>query len=142
MKFVNLAVVSAAFIVCLQASAVKASDETEVKPSKLEKALGKYERTGETERCLTHSRVRHTRVVDDNHIIFELSPRSYYLSTLPRRCHSLGFHKAIKMTVRGGSICARETFQVLDNSVAMGPLCSFGEFEKLTKKKVEKETSE
>lgn len=141
MKFLKLAAIVAVSIGSLQHQ-VAVADEQEAEPSKLEKALAKFERTGEKRRCLTHSRIRYTRVVDDNNIIFEITPSSYYLNTLPRRCNSLGFHEAIKLTVRGGTVCARETFEVLDNSVTMGHLCSFGEFEKLTKKKVDKEVSE
>lgn len=113
-----------------------ASDEEEM--SKLDKALKKYERTGEMKRCLNPTRIRQSRVVDDNHIIFEISSRKVYLMTLPRKCPRLGFHRAIKYDVRGGSICKSDLFEVFDSMGIRGPNCSFGEFERLTRKKDKK----
>jgi len=103
--------------------------------SKLDKALVKYERTGEMKRCLNPTRIRHSNVVDDMHIIFEVTGRKVYLNTLPRKCSSLGFHRAIKYTVRGGTICKGDLFEVFDSSGIRGVSCSFGEFEKLDLKK-------
>jgi len=133
------------FAIALSASPALLADDAAKdeasEPTKLEKALQKFERTGEMEKCVTHSRIRHTRVVDDNHIIFELSGGNYYLNTLPRKCHSLGFHQGIKYTVRGSTVCYREMFSVLDGSSVMGPMCNFGQFEKLEKQKKNTETS-
>jgi len=111
----------------------KTSDGEEM--SKLEKAMVKYDRTGEMKSCLSSSRIRHTRVVDDEHIIFEMPGSKTYLNTLPRRCPRLGYHKSIKYTVRGGSICKNDIFEVFDSAGLIGISCSFGEFEKLEKKK-------
>ena len=109
------------------------SSEEEI--SKLEKALVKYDRTGEMKSCLSPSRIRHTRVIDDEHIIFEMRGNKVYLNTLPRRCSRLGFHKSIKYTVRGGSLCKNDIFEVFDSAGLMGTSCTFGEYEKLEKKK-------
>jgi hypothetical protein len=129
----------------LVAAPLAADDDAgkESKPTEIEKALAKFDRTGETKKCVNPGRIRNMRVVDDNHIIFELPGRTYYLNNLPRRCRSLGFHESIMYKVRGGSLCERELFQVLDGSSIPGAHCSFGKFEKLVKKKPsEKEGAE
>jgi len=109
------------------------ADKEEI--SKLDEALVKYERTGEMKNCINPARIRHSRVVDDTHIIFEVTASKVYLNTLPRKCSSLGFHRAIAYQVRGGSLCKGDLFEVFDStSHISGAHCSFGAFEKLDKK--------
>jgi len=110
--------------------------------SDLDKALVKYERTGIMKSCVNPVRIRNTRVVDDFHIIFEITSRKKYLNTLPRKCPSLGFHRAIKYTVRGGTLCKNDLFEVFDSSGIHGAHCSFGEFEQLKLKKDKDEKKE
>ncbi len=108
--------------------------DTAQKQSKLEKALAKYDRTGKMKRCVTPQRVRNTRVVDDTHIIFEMTGRQVYLNSLPRRCPRLGYLKSISYEVRGGTICNNDLFSAFD-SVSVDTInCVFGEFEALTLK--------
>ncbi|MFC3051596.1 hypothetical protein [Kordiimonas pumila] len=111
------------------------ADETPTppEPTKLDKALDGYTRTGEMKRCLSPSRIRQTRVVDDNNIIFEVSGREKYLNTLPHKCSSLGFHEAIAYEVRGGFLCSGDIFRVIDSTPIPGPSCQFGQYEKLEK---------
>lgn len=130
-------------VACVLAAGSVVGDEDTQKDeqSALEKALMKYERTGEVKKCINPTRIRHSRVVDDFHIIFEMTGRKSYLSTLPRKCHSLDFHKSIKYTVRGGSLCRNDLFEVFNSTGIHGPTCSFGEFEEL-KLKPKKEKDE
>jgi len=109
-----------------------AAEEKEM--TKLDTALLKYVRTGNEKNCLNTTRIRNSRVIDDNHIIFEVRGRKVYLNTLPRKCPTLGFHKAIQYTVRGGAICKNDLFQVFDTTGIRGVGCSFGAFEELNKK--------
>ena len=119
--------------VMLAASGVTADEEK--KQTRFEKTMAKYERSGETKNCLNPTRLRHSNVLDDYNIIFEVSPKRAYLTTLKRKCHSLGFHRAISYTVRGSQICANDIFRVFDSSSHIpGASCSFGKFEKITKK--------
>jgi len=104
------------------------------KMSKLDKAIKKFDRTGETERCVTPTRIRQTRVVDDYHIIFEMVGRKTLLNVLPRKCHSLGFQETILYTVRGGQLCRGDIFSVLGRDGRPRSSCVFGDFEQLEKK--------
>lgn len=111
--------------------------------SKLDKAIKKFDRTGETERCVSPYRIRQTRVVDDNHIIFEMVGRKTLLNVLPRKCHSLGFQETILYTVRGGQLCRGDIFSVLGHGGRTSNSCVFGDFEQLEKKeKTEKSAKE
>jgi len=111
-------------------------------PTKLDKALAKFNRTGEMKKCLIPHRIRRTKVVDDDHIIFEITSREQYLNTLPRTCRSLDFHQSIIYTVRGGSLCSTDTFRVLDQPSFSGTVCQFGKFEKLVRKDLKKTVEE
>lgn len=110
------------------------------KPSKYEKVMAKYERTGETKRCVNPTRLSESRILDDTHILFRVSPNKAYLNTLPRKCRSLKFNQAISYTVRGSQLCSRDFFRVIDSNMIPGASCSFGEFEKVVKKKADSDS--
>lgn len=104
------------------------------KVTKFDKVMGKYERSGETTRCVSPSRLRESQILDDTHILFRVSTNKAYLNTLPRQCRALRRDDAISYTVRGGQLCANDMFQVLDMNLNPGASCSFGKFEKVQKK--------
>ncbi len=110
------------------------AEEKDAHSERYQKAMAKYERTGEMKRCISPIRLRHTNVLDDNHIIFEVSGKKAYLNKLSHRCHSLGFHRAFTYEVRGNRICKRDRLSVLDTTMPMvGPSCFLGEFEEIKK---------
>lgn len=124
---------------CLSAAAVMVAagglgaDDTG-KESKFDKVMAKYERTGETRRCVSPHRLKGSRILDDTHILFEVSPKRAYLNTLPRQCRSLKFNQGITYTVRGGQLCFNDMFQVFDSNLRPWASCSFGKFEEVHKK--------
>ena len=109
---------------------------------KLDKALEKFTRTGETKNCINPRRIRDTKIVDENYIIFRVAGKTSYLNSLPRRCRTLDFYQAIIYRVRGSSLCSNDIFQVFDRSGITGGSCSFGKFEKLAKKAPEEQKTE
>ena len=114
------------------ASGVGADEANKV--SKFDKVMAKYERSGETIRCVSPARLKDSQILDDTHILFRVSPKKAYLNTLPRQCRALRRDDAISYTVRGGQLCANDLFRVLDMTLRPGASCSFGEFEKIEKK--------
>lgn len=106
----------------------------EAKVSKFDKVMAKYERTGETKRCVSPHRLKGSRILDDTHILFEVSPKRAYLNTLPRQCRSLKFNQGITYTVRGGQLCFNDMFQVFDSTLRPWASCSFGKFEEVQMK--------
>lgn len=136
MKSLGLALVSCA----LAATAAGAGDEGK-NPEKVAKELAKYERTGEMKTCINPTRIRHTKILDDYHLIFEGNNRTSYLVTLKRRCPGLAFEESIAYTVRGGSLCRTDVFQVLGTGVIPRASCGLEQFEvlkELPKEKKEK----
>lgn len=131
---------------CFAVTGVTADDEKSVEeakePTKLEKAMAKYEKTGETKRCISPAYIRDSNVVDDNHIIFRWSSKKAYLNTLKRKCHSLDFHESIAYTVRGGQICRGDIFRVINGTNMGGSVCSFGDFEVLKRKEKPQEDTQ
>lgn len=105
----------------------------EEKSDRYQKQMAKYEKTGEFENCVSVSRIRSTKVLDDNHIIFEMRGNKAYLNTLDRRCNSLGFRRQIAYNVRNNRICNVDFFNVIDNFGSIAT-CGFGKFEALEEK--------
>ncbi|MEM9330763.1 MAG: DUF6491 family protein [Pseudomonadota bacterium] len=111
-------------------NASKAKDQS----AKLEKALKKFNKTGEVDRCLSTHRIRNIRAPDDRHLIIRYSASVSYLSKLPFRCSGLGFHEAIAYKSFGNRICRSDRFRVISSNRFLGAGCGFGSFEKLKRK--------
>ena len=86
-----------------------------------------YQATGESKRCVGYSRIRRTEVLDDNTILFHMAGRKTYANILKYECPSLGFQRAIKYTVRGGTLCNIDYVEVITSSNS-GPTCRLGSF--------------
>lgn len=110
------------------------------KAEKLAKALEKYEKTGKVERCVTLNRIRTSRVIDDNHILFIMKGKKAYLNTLPHRCSRLGFERSFSYKVSFNQLCNVDIITVFDSTGGIqGPSCGLGKFVEYKKKpKVEK----
>lgn len=128
-------VTSAAILLILIATgtgSVPANSDSSSK--KIKKALEKFERTGESRRCLSRHTISSIRAVDDRHLIIRVSPKISYLSRLPHRCFGLRFNEGIAYKPLVGQICRADTFKVLDGNGSFGAFCGFGSFEKLHRK--------
>jgi hypothetical protein len=105
----------------------------ETQAERLAKELAKFDRTGEVQNCVSQSQIKNTIVLDDMHIIYELSGNNYFLNTLDRKCPQLGFNRAYSMNIRGGQVCNNDIIQVFENP-GIGVSCGLGKFEKLNVK--------
>lgn len=86
--------------------------------------------TGEAERCVNTSSIRHSRVHDDRTIDFEVGSRTYR-NTLGRGCSGLGFERSFTYSTSINRLCAGEIIYVLrtmGGRPERGPGCSLGEF--------------
>jgi hypothetical protein len=111
-----------------------ASVAFETQAERLEKELAKYDRTGEVQNCVSQNQIKNTNVLDDMHIIYELSGNNFLLNTLDRKCPQLGFNRAYSINVRGGQVCNNDIIHVFENS-GTGGACGLGKFEKLNIKR-------
>lgn len=127
MKYLAALILSGLFFSFAQAE--------DAKEDKLAKALEKYTKTGKVERCVNLRRIRSTKVVDDQHIIFKMSGKKAYLNTLTHKCPRLGFEKSFSYKTSISQLCNVDIITVLDTSMGMsGPSCGLGKFEELVKK--------
>ena len=95
-----------------------------------------YEATGVSKRCISHTRIRRTEVVDNYTILFHMVGRKTYANIMERECRGLAFQSAIKYVVRGGTLCNIDSIEVLTSSFG-GPICGLGDFHEIEKIKVE-----
>ena len=90
--------------------------------------LQKYTSTGEKENCIEARKIKESRVLDSQNILFRLEGRDYYLNKLPQRCGGLGFNRGFSYDLSGSrTLCAADP---IHTEVSV---CMLGQFEKLEK---------
>ncbi|MFN3370543.1 MAG: DUF6491 family protein [Sphingomonadaceae bacterium] len=89
---------------------------------------------GDPVSCITRSRIRSIRVIDDQTIDFEMNSRQRYRNELPFRCSGLTFGSTIQHRSRTSQLCSGSTFTVRSMGGApSGPSCSLGRFQPLVR---------
>lgn len=89
---------------------------------------------GDPVTCISRSRIRSVRVIDDQTIDFELNSRQRYRNELPFRCSGLGSGSTIEHRSRTSQLCSGSTFTVRSLGAApVGPGCSLGRFQPLVR---------
>ncbi|MEX1147205.1 MAG: DUF6491 family protein [Sphingomonadales bacterium] len=118
--------------------AAAADDHEDAAEIEVPAELEAYERTGKMVNCVDTNRVRNTRVLDNQHIIFEMRGGRDYLNTLPYRCSQLGFNESFSYTLRGfNKLCNVDFITVITGSgpgPVRGASCGLGQFELIEKK--------
>ena len=83
----------------------------------------------QTERCITASRIRSTKVIDGQTILFRMAgDKQQQVNKLRRRCPGLASEKRFGYEVRTGQLCRGDIIFVL-SSFGTGSRCSLGYFE-------------
>lgn len=104
--------------------------------TKSEKYLGKKES------CIEVVRIKETRILDDQTILFGMRGGEFYLNRLPVRCISLKIAGGFSYSTSIDKLCKQDTIKVVQPGSAPGQTCSIGEFvefkEKGTIDKIEK----
>lgn len=86
---------------------------------------------GETESCISITRIRNSRVHDDRTIDFEMTGGKVYRNTLPGRCPRLGFEEAFTYSTSLSRLCNTEIIYVLESvggELRRGAGCGLGDF--------------
>ncbi len=101
--------------------------------------LAQFEATGETEDCLSTTRIQSITPLDDRHFLVRVGTNDYYLNKVSSRCG--GASRAgnrLQYTISGGQLCRNEIISVVDNSsgFTVGS-CGLNSFEKLERVEVE-----
>jgi hypothetical protein len=104
--------------------------------TKAEKYLGKKES------CIDSSRIKETRVLDNQTILFEMRGGGFYINRLPAQCTSLKIAGGFSYTTSIDKLCKQDMIKVVQQSSAPSNSCPIGEFVKFEEKgtvdKVEK----
>ncbi|MEM8769467.1 MAG: DUF6491 family protein, partial [Pseudomonadota bacterium] len=86
----------------------------------------------ERERCINTRSVRNTEVLDDRHIVFELSSKRYYLVQFKHRCFRLRPRSTVIYETRSNQLCRLDAIRAGDGSMLsstdIGPPCSIPGF--------------
>lgn len=95
---------------------------------------GALDRTPED--CISVSRVRSTRVIDDRTILFYMRGRDAYRNDLPVTCPRLAQEERFAYEARIGRLCDSDTITVLESfggRFERGATCRLGQFHPITR---------
>ncbi|WP_411820179.1 DUF6491 family protein [Hyphococcus formosus] len=95
--------------------------------------LAKYEKTGETQTCLSTSRIRSIDPIDDLNFLVHMNNRDVYLNKVSGKCHGASrVGNRLQYTITANQLCRNEIITVVDNSLntTVGS-CGLNSFEEL-----------
>ncbi len=90
--------------------------------------------------CVTVSRIRRTKIIDDKTILFYMRGSGIYQNILERDCPRLEREGRFMYEIRGYRLCDIDTITVLDRFGAgfgRGFTCRLGEFHPITREEAE-----
>lgn len=120
-------------------SAAQAMDEVDDAPEWPEK-LSKYEPTGQYENCLGVTRIKQSKIIDKQHILFKTNGGKDYVVTLTRKCHSLASYRGISYATSLHKLCAQDIINVFDGGTRWSyGSCGLDKFELVTEKEVDQD---
>lgn len=127
----RISVMVALAAVFLDAHAASDIDQASVtEPTAAEKRLAAYhqafEATGETQHCINTRMIRHTKIIDKEHILFRLSHGRYALNKLPSTCHSLRKGRTFAYSPESMRLCSVDTITVFDSNSLHGSSSGLG----------------
>jgi hypothetical protein len=97
---------------------------------------------GKKESCLDSSRIKETRILDNQTILFEMRGGEFYINRLPVKCSSLKIAGGFSYSTSIDKLCKQDIIKVVEPGSAPAGTCSIGEFVELKEKgtvdKVEK----
>ena len=93
---------------------------------------------GALERCIQVRSIRDSEVLDDRHVVFQLSGQQYYLVQFKHTCHRLRRGSSIAYESRGSQLCRLDNIHAIDDLRygGTGPPCSIPGFYEVTKEQV------
>jgi len=85
--------------------------------------------------CVSTNRIKRTKVIDDQTVLFEMNGDAYLSNILDRKCPGLGREKRFMHRTTTGRLCDIDTITVLEqwgSSLSSGFTCALGEFYPIT----------
>jgi len=83
---------------------------------------------GKKESCVEVSRIKETRVLDDQTILFEMRGGAFYLNRLPVKCVGLKISGGFSYSTSFQKLCKQDSIKVIEAGSAPGIGCPLGEF--------------
>lgn len=126
------------------ATSPEAEQRAVTKQARIEAILTEPSDFVETQRCLSSSRFRHIRILDDQHIVFEGRRDEMWVNVLPIRCPGLRRDSVLRIErLSGLNLCKLDSFAVHDWfdlpwyrrrpwRWSGGTMCGLGEFQPVT----------
>jgi hypothetical protein len=96
-----------------------------------ERALAEARPVGAPVSCVEISRIRHTRVRDDETIDFYMRGGEVYRNRLPSSCPGLNFEDSFSYRTSLGQLCSVDLITVNRPSGPSGPSCGLGRFQRI-----------
>ncbi|MCI5044263.1 MAG: DUF6491 family protein [Aquisalinus sp.] len=129
----NFVIVSAACTFVLSACTSSGVDTDE---DKVTAALAGFEKTGETESCISLRRIDQIKPLDDRNFLVRVGRNDFYLNEVSGRCSNAdGINTRLQYRTTLSQLCRNELISVVDNSTGMNiGSCGLGSFQKLEKK--------
>jgi hypothetical protein len=100
------------------------------------KALAEYQPAGEPVDCVTVTRIRSTKIIDNRTIDFKLAGGKVYRNTLPHNCPGLAMEDRFSYRVSTSQLCSVDIIRVLQNmggQLSEGAGCGLGKFQPVEK---------
>ncbi|MFK7914346.1 MAG: DUF6491 family protein [Pseudomonadales bacterium] len=93
-----------------------------------------------TERCLTTRRIRTHRVLDPQHLVFEMRGGEHFLVQFPRRCFGLRRGDPISYRTTSGKLCRLDSIRPLEfrgRGLEPGIPCNIPNFQRVTEEQID-----
>lgn len=131
---------SAAVLLAAGLATATMAEERELHSDEARKKLAEFEYTGESQLCLSMSRIQDIDVLDDWTLLIEMPGHTYYVTHMPRQCPQLAFEDEFTYTITANQLCHDDTITVRVSRIrpfsgTTGATCALAKFEELREKK-------
>ena len=83
---------------------------------------------GERASCLGIQKIKETKTLDDQTILFETDDGTVYINRLPAYCTNLGFSGTFTYETSLNKLCKQDIITVVEKDLTRGISCGLGEF--------------
>lgn len=94
-------------------------------------SMDRLQPTGKTQFCISGDRIKRTKIIDNETILFLTYDEGYFVNKLPRRCGGLKIANGFTFDTRGtNDVCGSTTIDLINSDGKTGQFCGLGRFEK------------
>ena len=83
---------------------------------------------GKPEMCIDVYRIKETRIIDDQTILFIMYGGKRYLNRLPVECNGLKIGDGFGYETSISKLCMQDSIKALNHGAALGNICMLGNF--------------